>query len=141
MLRSRRTTGATAVLNADTAAVGGAGGALLVTSKANQIPDSTPPTGTITGPTKLNAGQFGGYSASATDNAGGSGIDPASFSWSIPGQAAQTGTHATFGFSNPGTYTVTVSFKDLAGNAGSASITIKVSSTSTGTNPVTKGSG
>ena len=134
---------ATAVLNANTAVVGGANGALLVTSKANQIPDSTPPTGTIAGPTKLATGQFGSYTASAADNAGGSGIDQSSFTWSIPGHAAQTGTHATFGFSNAGTYSVTVSFRDLVGNAGTATITIKVSSassTSTGSQPVTKSS-
>lgn len=132
---------AVAVLNANTAVVGGAGGKLLVTSKANQIPDTTAPTGTIAGPAKLNAGQFGSYTASAADNAGGSGVDTSSFVWTIPGQATQTGAHVTFGFSNPGTYTVTVAFKDVAGNTGTASITIKVTSTSTGSQPVTKGSG
>jgi photosystem II stability/assembly factor-like uncharacterized protein len=132
---------AVAVLNATTAVVGGAGGALVITTKANQRPDSTPPTGRITGPSNLAVGHDGTYTASATDNAGGSGVDPTSFRWSIPGQAAQTGKSATFGFSNAGRYTVTVSFKDLAGNAGSARIMITVASTSTGSHPVTKHSG
>jgi photosystem II stability/assembly factor-like uncharacterized protein len=133
---------ATAVFNANTAVVGGAGGALLLTQKANQTPDSTPPTGAISGPTKLATGQFGSYTASAVDNAGGSGIDPNSFTWSIPGQAAQTGTHATFGFSNPGTYSVDVSFRDLAGNAGTATITVKVAAPPpSGSSPVTRHTG
>jgi hypothetical protein len=119
----------------------GDGGALVTTASANQLPDTTAPTGTIAGPHTLQPGQFGSYTVNAADNPGGSGIDPSSFSWSIPGQAAQTGTHVMFAFSNAGTYTVTVSFKDLAGNAGSASIMVKVSSTSTGSQPVTKGSG
>lgn len=133
---------AVAVLNTTTAIVGGAGGALVVTQKANQLPDTTAPTGTITGPTKLATGQFGSYTVNATDNPGGSGIDQNSFSWSVPGQTTPaTGTHVSFAISTPGTYSLTVSFKDLAGNAGTASITIKVASTSTGSQPVTKSSG
>jgi photosystem II stability/assembly factor-like uncharacterized protein len=131
-----------AVLNSTTAAVGGANGALVVTSTANAVPDTTAPTGTISGPTKLTTGAFGPYTASAQDNAGGSGVDASSFSWSIPGQAAQTGSHVTFGFSNPGTYTVTVSFKDFAGNAGTATISITVTAPApSGSQPVTKTSG
>jgi photosystem II stability/assembly factor-like uncharacterized protein len=133
---------AAAVLNGTTAIVGGAGGALVVTQQANQLPDTTAPTGTISGPHTLATGQFGTYTLNATDNPGGSGIDPNSFSWSIPGQVTpQTGNPVSFAISTPGTYTLTVSFKDLAGNPGTASITIKVSSTSTGSQPVTKGAG
>jgi photosystem II stability/assembly factor-like uncharacterized protein len=133
---------AVAVLNSTTAVVGGANGVLLATTKANQTPDTIPPTGTISGPATLAPGQFGSYTATAADNAGGSGIDAASFVWTIPGQANQTGPTAKFAFPAAGTYTVTVSFKDLAGNSGSATITIKVSAPPpSGSNPVTKQSG
>jgi photosystem II stability/assembly factor-like uncharacterized protein len=108
------------------AVVGGDGGALVTTTRANQLPDKTPPTGRISGPTKLAPGQFGTYTVSASDNPGGSGINDGSFRWSIPEQPAQTGTTARFAFSKPGTYDVTVSFTDLAGNPASASIRVKV---------------
>jgi hypothetical protein len=110
----------------NTALVGGGNGALVITSTANQLPDKTPPTGTISGPKTLAPAQFGTYHINATDNPGGSGVNPASFVWSIPGQANQTGAAATFAFASAGSYTVTVSFSDLAGNPATATITITV---------------
>jgi photosystem II stability/assembly factor-like uncharacterized protein len=109
-----------------TAIVGGANGALVYTSAANRLPDTIPPTGTVSGPKTLAPKQYGTYRLSATDNPGGSGVNAASFVWSTPGQANQTGATATFAFPAAGTYTVTVSFGDLAGNSATASITIKV---------------
>jgi photosystem II stability/assembly factor-like uncharacterized protein len=109
-----------------TAIVGGANGALVYTSAANRLPDTIPPTGTVSGPKTLAPKQYGTYRVSATDNPGGSGVNSASFVWSTPGQANQTGATATFAFPTAGTYTVTVSFGDLAGNSATASITIKV---------------
>jgi photosystem II stability/assembly factor-like uncharacterized protein len=128
----------------DEAVVGGDGGSLVITTKANQLPDKTPPTGHISGPPKLAPGQFGTYTVSASDNPGGSGINGGSFRWAIPEQPAQTGTTARFAFSKPGTYDVTVSFTDLAGNPASASITVKVSApgpTGSGQKTTTTGGG
>jgi photosystem II stability/assembly factor-like uncharacterized protein len=110
----------------NTAIVGGDNGQLLITSKANQLPDKTPPTGTVSGPKTLAPGQFGSYHVSASDNPGGSGVNTASFAWSIPGETGQKGASASFAFAKAGTYTVTASFADLAGNEASASITITV---------------
>jgi photosystem II stability/assembly factor-like uncharacterized protein len=136
---------AAAMLDGANAAVGGEGGALLLTTKANQIPDTIPPTGTISGPTKLATGQFASYVAHVTDNVGGSGVDPSGYVWSTAGQPNQTGTTATFGFSTTGSHTITLAFRDLAGNPGSASITVQVSKASTpppaGSSPVTNTSG
>lgn len=110
----------------NTAIVGGASGALVITSKANTLPDTIPPTGSISGPATLSPGQYGTYKITATDNPGGSGVNPSSFVWSIPGQASQTGASATFAFPTAGHYTVTVSFSDLAGNTATATFTITV---------------
>lgn len=125
--------------------VGGDGGALLRTSTANAIPDTTAPTGSITGPKSLAPKQFGTYAAHVTDNPGGSGVDPSSYVWSTTGLPTQTGkATATFAFSTNGVHTITVSFKDLAGNAGSASIDVTVAlasgvGTSGGTTTTTGG--
>jgi photosystem II stability/assembly factor-like uncharacterized protein len=116
-----------AMINATTAYVGGAGGALVTTTTANQIPDTTAPTGHISGPAHLAPGQFGTFIANVTDNPGGSGIDPASFVWSTAGLPDQTGHNtASFAFNSTGNHTITVTFKDLAGNQGTASFSVSV---------------
>lgn len=97
-------------------AVGGAGGQLIVTSRATTIPDIVPPTGTISGPATLVAGQSGSFNANPADEAGGSGVDPASISWTATGLPPVGGNPATFSFPTAGFYTVRVTFKDLAGN-------------------------
>jgi photosystem II stability/assembly factor-like uncharacterized protein len=125
---------AVAVLNGTTAFVGGAGGVLLVSTQANAVPDTTAPTGTIAGPKSLAPAQFGTYSVSAVDNPGGSGIDPASYVWSTAGLPSQSGSPtAKFAFSDAGSHLITVAFKDLAGNPGSASITVNVATPPVGT--------
>lgn len=116
------------MVNGTTAYVGGEGGALLVSTTANQVPDTTPPTGVISGPAHLVTGQFGTYVVNAADNAGGSGVDASSFVWSTPGQPAQPGTTAHFAFGTAGTFTISVAFKDLAGNPGSATFSVTVTS-------------
>lgn len=73
---------AVAMVGPSAAFVGGAGGALVTSTLINSIPDTTAPTGTISGPTSLSVGQFGSYAVAATDNPGGSGVDPASYAWS-----------------------------------------------------------
>jgi photosystem II stability/assembly factor-like uncharacterized protein len=116
-----------AVVNATTAYVAGEGGNLVESTSANQIPDTTAPTGSISGPAHLSPGQFGTFTATVTDNPGGSGIDPASFLWSTPGLPDQTGHNtASFAFNSTGTHTITVTFKDLAGNQGTASFNVSV---------------
>jgi hypothetical protein len=124
---------AVTVLNSTTAFVGGAGGVLLVSTQANAVPDTTAPTGTIAGPKSLAPAQFGSYAVNAVDNPGGSGIDPTSYVWSTPGLPNQAGSPtAKFAFSDIGAHLITVSFKDLAGNPGSASITVNVAALAPG---------
>jgi len=115
----------------------------VITTRATQVPDATPPTGTITGPRSLTVGQFGKYTVGASDNAGGSGIDPASFAWSATRVGCtQTGTTATFAFSTPGTHVVTASFKDIGGNASTATLTVNVAVPApTGTSPTSQSTG
>jgi photosystem II stability/assembly factor-like uncharacterized protein len=111
-------------LDATHAAVGGRGGALLTTSQATTIPDIVAPAGTVTGATTVVAGTPTAYTANVADNAGGSGIDPAGFAWSAQGIPPAAGNPATFTFPSPGFYLVSVNFKDLAGNAATASLSV-----------------
>jgi photosystem II stability/assembly factor-like uncharacterized protein len=121
--------------------VGGANGLLLETTNASQIPDTTAPTGTISGPTTLGPGVFGKYTATVTDNPGGSGVDPASLSWTVDAQTA-TGPTASFAFATTGVHTITLAFKDLAGNQGSATLAVNVVSVPpSGTTPVSTTTG
>jgi photosystem II stability/assembly factor-like uncharacterized protein len=113
-------------LDATHAVVGGRGGRLLTTSQATTIPDIVAPAGTVTGPTTVAAGTPATYTANVADNAGGTGIDPASFAWSAQGVPPAAGNPATFTFPSPGFYLVSVSFKDLAGNAATASLSVNV---------------
>ena len=121
-----------------TAYVGGNNGAMVATTRANEPPDQTPPTGTITGPASLATGQFGTYTLHPVDNASGPGLNTSSYVWSIPDQSAQKGTTATFAFSAPGSHTVTATFSDLDGLSNTASITIKVTAPAA---PAPSGSG
>jgi photosystem II stability/assembly factor-like uncharacterized protein len=121
-----------------TAYVGGNNGAMVATTRANEPPDLTPPTGTITGPASLATSQFGTYTLHPVDNASGPGLNTSSYVWSIPDQSAQKGTTATFAFSTPGSHTVTATFSDLDGLSNTASITIKVTAPAA---PAPSGSG
>jgi photosystem II stability/assembly factor-like uncharacterized protein len=112
-------------LDATHAVVGGRGGALLTTSQATTIPDIVAPVGTVTGATSVVAGVPATYTANVTDT-GGSGIDPAGFAWSAQSVPPAAGNPATFTFPSPGFYLVSVSFKDLAGNAATASLSVTV---------------
>ena len=107
------------------AAVGGQGGALVLTGAANTVPDIVKPTGVIAGPTSGRAGQPLTFTAQVADT-GGSGIDPNGFAWTssgLPGAAGQT---ATLTFPNPGFFTVRVSFRDLAGNTEEATLSVTI---------------
>jgi hypothetical protein len=117
---------AVALADASHGAVAGAGGKLFVTTSANSLPDLTAPTGTIAGPDTATAGVPASFAASATDEAGGSGIDDASFAWSSPGVTGAAGQAVSLTFPSAGSYTVTVAFKDRAGNAGTASKSVTV---------------
>ncbi len=113
-------------LDATQAAIGGRGGVLLTTTQATTIPDIVAPAGTVTGATTVVAGTAATYTANVADNAGGTGVDPAGFSWSAQGVPPATGNPATFTFPSPGFYLVTVNFKDRAGNAATASLSVTV---------------
>ncbi|HET6509449.1 MAG TPA: hypothetical protein VFG42_21810 [Baekduia sp.] len=115
------------------AVVGGAGGALIQTDRAAQIPDVVPPAGTVTGPTTATAGVPVTLTLVAGDDAGGSGLAPAATVWTAPGVPAPAfvpnavGGAATFTFSAAGVYPVTATFEDLAGNRATAGTTVTVS--------------
>jgi len=121
-----------AVSLADTthALVGGAGGALVKSTAANTIPDTTPPAGTISGPLTPRVGVAAAYTLTATDNAGGSGVDPASVTWSATGAAAASGNPASLTFTGTGFATITASFRDNAGNAATATLSVNVGAAS-----------
>jgi hypothetical protein len=112
--------------DANHAAVGGRGGRLLLSSTASATPDVVAPDGTVSGPVAVTAGVPAVFTANVADNAGGSGIDPAGFAWSATGVPAATGNPATLTFPSAGYYSVKVDFRDLAGNAATASISVVV---------------
>ena len=118
---------ATSVASTTQAAVGGSGGALLVSTQANATPDLVAPAGSVSGPATGVTGQPVTFTANVADNTGGSGIDPASFAWAGTGFPAATGNPAAITFPAPGFYTVTVTFRDRAGNAATASASIQIS--------------
>lgn len=102
-------------------AIGGTGGALYVTSAATNIPDLVAPSGTINDPGTVTAGTAKSFTANLLDNVGGSGIDPASIRWTATGIPEASGNPAAITFPSAGYVTLTVRFKDLAGNEGTAS--------------------
>jgi hypothetical protein len=117
---------AAAMASGSDAAVGGQGGALVVTSAANSIPDILKPTGTIAGPATAAAGTPVTFTLNAADT-GGSGLNPASYSWTSAGLPTQGGGSVSYTFPSAGFYTVKVSFADNAGNAETATKSISVS--------------
>ena len=68
--------------------IGGRGGRLMLSPTATTMPDIIAPAGTVSGPLTATAGVPVTYTANVADNAGGSGIDPAGFSWSATGLPA-----------------------------------------------------
>ena len=112
-------------------AVGGMGGKLVVTSLANVTPDVVAPTGTISGPTSLTAGQGATFTAVLSDT-GGSGLNPGATAWTVTGLGNQSGATVTYTFPSPGFYTVRVTFADNAGNTGQASLSVSVAAASSG---------
>lgn len=117
---------AVSLANATNAAIGGVGGQLIVSTNASTVPDIVAPTATISGPSTVVAGQPATYNANAADNAGGSGVNPASFTWSALGTPGGTGNPLTVTFPSPGFFTVRVAFTDNAGNPGTASLPVQV---------------
>jgi hypothetical protein len=113
-------------LDGDRAAVGGRNGRLVLTTQASAIPDLVAPAGTISGPTRVAAGTPATFTANLADNAGGSGIDPASISWSATGIPGATGNPVSLTFPSAGTYRLRVGFRDLAGNPGEAELSVTV---------------
>jgi hypothetical protein len=112
--------------DANHAAIGGRGGRLLLSDIATTTPDVIAPAGTVSGPVTVTAGVPAVFTANVADEASGSGIDPAGFAWSATGVPAATGNPATLTFPSAGYYSVKVDFKDLAGNAATASISVIV---------------
>jgi len=124
--------------DANNAAVVGVGGKLVVSTQASAIPDLIAPAGTISGPVVVTAGQPTTYTANVADNAGGSGINPAAFQWSATGVPSATGNPAAITFPSAGFYILNVSFKDLAGNAAAATLSVTVNAATPGGTTVTR---
>ena len=116
------------VANASVGAVGGLNGGLVVTNQLDRIPDIVKPTGSVAGPASGVAGSTLTFTANVSDNANGSGIDPAGFSWTSDSAAAGSGQTVAIAFPASGYYTVRVSFRDLEGNAETAYKDVYISS-------------
>ncbi len=125
---------ANAGFDANNFAVGGAGGKLAITSTATTIPDLVAPAGIISGPATVTVGQPAVFTANLSDNAGGSGINPASITWTAVGIPAAKGNPVALTFPSAGGHTITVAFSDNAGNPGTATFVVAA-------NPVTSGGG
>src|SRR6185312_13422868 len=146
---AQATTGwrAVGVADATHALVGGAGGALVKSTSANAIPDTTAPTGTIAGPSGVQAGHAATFTASLADEPGGSGVDPASIAWTTPGVTGVNGTTtASFTFTTTGFHTISLAFRDHAGNATTLTASVLVtaarsSGPANASHPVVKSSG
>lgn len=148
---AQATTGwrAVGVADATHALVGGAGGALVKSTSANAIPDTTAPTGTIAGPSSVEAGHAATFTASLADEPGGSGVDPASIAWTTPGVTGVNGTTtASFTFATTGFHTISLAFRDHAGNATTLTASVFVTPATAGSSgpanashPVVKTSG
>ena len=114
-------------LDAKNAVVAGIGGAMVMSDRANEMPDVVAPTVAITGPATAVAGTPTNYTANATDNAGGVGIDPGGYQWTGNGLAPTTAATATYTFPSAGTYAVRVKARDLRGNVSEeAMLTVTV---------------
>lgn len=116
-------------------AIGGTNGKLATTAAANVVPDVIKPTGTISGPSSVKAGEAATFSLNATD-AGGSGLNPASITWTTPGLPNQTGQSVAFAFPNQGSATITVTFADNAGNTETATKFVTITKGTAATLPV-----
>lgn len=112
------------------AAVAGQGGVIASTTNANVIPDLVAPSGAINDPGRVVATVPKSFTATLTDNAGGSGIDPASITWTATTSGASpvtgSGNPVSLTFPKDGSWTVTVTFKDLAGNSATATRSVTV---------------
>jgi len=129
---------AVSLADATHGAVGGTGGVLLVTTAASTLPDRTAPTVSVSGPSAANAGGTVTFTATAADT-GGSGLDDNGYAWSSTGPASSSTTSSgAFTFAAAGTYTVTVTAKDHAGNVSTpATTTITVTAPASTPPPVT----
>jgi len=83
--------------------------------------DGTPPTANAGQDRTVTVGENVNFEASATDN-----IGIASYEWNFGDGTIGTGQTATHTYMKPGTFTVTLTVKDLAGNKGIHAITITV---------------
>lgn len=117
---------AVSLASATQGAVGGTGGKLMISSTANAIPDTTKPTGTISGPGTGRTGEALNFTATLADE-GGSGINAGASTWTTPGLPNATGPSASFTFPSAGTYTITLTFFDNAGNSNTATKSVTIS--------------
>ena len=126
---------AVGLMSASKGAVGGTGGTLALSDNVNTIPDVVAPIGTISGPSAVTVGQPATFTAQAADEAGGSGLNSAAFSWTASGLPAQTGASSTFTFASAGTTTITVVLIDNAGNKKEVSRSVVVNAATAAPKP------
>jgi hypothetical protein len=101
--------------------VGHAGAATFGPVAIDRTPPSAPSqaVGAVVGePVTLTAG--------VSDAPGGSGVADDAIAWTEPGSPATTGPSATYTFTAAGTRSITLAFRDRAGNTGSAIVTVIV---------------
>lgn len=102
-----------------------------MSTNVNTTPDIVAPTGQIDGPSAVTVSTPATFTARLVDEAGGSGIDPASVTWTVPGLPTQSGPSATFTFPNPGVSRITLTFRDRAGNMTEVSRNVEVNAAAT----------
>ena len=106
--------------------IAGVGGALAFSDRLDTVPDIVAPTGRITGPDQIVAGESVTFAAEVEDT-GGSGIDPETVNWFRDGSNDRFG--STFEFrGDPGrtSTTLRIVFTDNAGNRGEATKIVRI---------------
>lgn len=99
---------------------------LCGTGPAMAAGDTMAPSGTIGRPASIEAGKSAIFTANVSDDPFGSGIDPNGYTWTAPGFEPRTGASTTYTFPAAGRYTVTLSYRDLAGNAATTTVNVDV---------------
>lgn len=119
---------AVGLASANDAVVGGLNGKMIRTQNAGELPDVEPPTAVITAfgsPLALVPIAIGAVLSDGT----GSGVDLSSVVWTATKDGVTitgTGNPGTLTFPGEGVWTLTLSFRDNAGNASSTSMTVTV---------------
>ncbi len=99
---------------------------LLGVSPAAAATDVTPPSGTIGRPASIEVGKPAIFTANVSDDPFGSGMDPNGYTWTAPGFDPRSGSSTSYTFPAAGRYSVTLAYRDLAGNAATTTVNVDV---------------